>query len=452
MAIWQFWKRNNDLGIMPEQKAEKPSVPGMIILGTKSGRAVYQEWGAKKAIEEGLKASAIFYSCVNLRAQAMAQVPWKVYSVAKDGTRTELPDHPLTLLLKRPHPSFSWAELMQLCSMHIDLAGNFYLKEIRAGSAGKPLELAPLIPYAVSIIPDPFHIVSSYKYRPPGTGMDIAIPSQDMIQIKTLNPDNFLFGLPTIQAAAKSVDIDRDAGDWQKLSFQNRGVSDVAIVLDENTTQDQYQALREHYREEVAGPTNARKPFFTTKDVKTLNQNAVEMDYINSRQAIWQEIASAMGVPLPMIGVLTDATLANIQTSRRIFWLDTMLPLLRMVEAQLNQQLAIEFGDNIVLGYDTSSVEALREDYGAKLTQASQLFSMGVDLQRIDKLLELGIPEVEQLEGSDVGYIQAGLIPVGADLGMPMGDGAPEDNANDAQLAFGQGAKAPANVAPEGGA
>lgn len=440
MATWQFWRREQQ----PETvKAAKATVPEMIILGTKSGKAVYQEWGAKKAIQEGLKASAVFYACVNLRAQAMAQVPWKVYSVDRDGVRTELPDHPLNVLLKRPHPSFSWSELMQLCSMHIDLAGNFYLKEIRAGSAGKPLELAPLIPYAVSIYPDPYHIVRSYEYAPPGSGQRIQIPATDMIQIKTINPDNFLFGLPTIQAAAKSVDIDRDAGDWQKLSFQNRGVSDVAIVLDENTTQDQYEALKAHYREDNAGPTNARKPFFTTKDVKTLNSNAVEMDYINSRQAIWQEIASAMGVPLPMIGVLTDATLANIQTSRRIFWLDTMLPLLRMVESQLNQQLASEYGDNIVLGYDTSGVEALREDFGAKLAQAQQLFAMGVDLQRIDQMLELGIPDVEQLEGSDIGYIPAGIIPTGADLGMPTGDGSPEDNARDAQLAFGQGTKQP---------
>jgi len=137
-----------------------------------------------------------------------------------------------------------------------------------------------------------------------------------------------------------------------------------------------------------------------------MNQSAVEMDFVASRTKVWSEIASAMGVPLPMIGVLEDATLANIETSRKIFWMDTIVPLLRKIRSQINAQLASEFG--LYLDYDLSGVEAMREDYGQKLEAAERLFRLGVPFNRINEVLEL---EVGEIEGGETGYLPAGLIP-----------------------------------------
>jgi hypothetical protein len=132
------------------------------------------------------------------------------------------------------------------------------------------------------------------------------------------------------------------------------------------------------------------------------------LDFVNSRSQVWAEICSAMGVPQPMVGILTDATLANIETSRRIFWMDTIIPLMRTIKGQLNVQLASQFGPEWVLDYDISDVEALREDYGKKLEEAKALFSMGVPFNRINEKLGLGF---EPIEGGDSGYLPSGLIP-----------------------------------------
>lgn len=433
---WRFWKREKAAPAITDGIPQKRYTIEELLLTITGGKAQFQKWDAKEAIENGLRASAIFYACVNQRAQAISQVPWRVYKKAKnkDDTREELPEHPLQKLIDNPNPDFSWAEIMSLCSQHIDLAGNFYMAETRAGNTRTPIELMPLVPYGVKIIPGVLRLVEAYEYTGQ-SGRKLTFSANDVVQIKTTNPNDFLFGMPTIQAAGRAVDIDRSAGAWQKSSLDNRGVSDYAIVLDSDTTQDQYDRLREYHKERQAGPENARKPFFTTKDVKPLNQSAVEMDFVNSRLSTWQEIASAMGVPLPMIGVLADATLANIETSRRIFWTDTIVPLLRMIKDQLNAQLAIEFGADIELDYDLSGVEAMREDMGLKLDNARKLWDMAVDLQRINKMLELDIPDIETLEGSDVGYINAGLLPAGEDFSDDM---AASDNDPDAaRAAFG---------------
>jgi hypothetical protein len=114
--------------------------------------------------------------------------------------------------------------------------------------------------------------------------------------------------------------------------------------------------------------------------------------------------------------LLEDATLANIETARRIFWIDTILPLLRMIRGQLNRQLAEQFGPDWVVDYDITDVEALREDYGQKLEEAKALFAMGVPFNTINEKLKLGF---DPIAGGDVGYLSAGLLPTDFDRAEP---------------------------------
>jgi len=273
-----------------------------------------------------------------------------------------------------------------------------------------PVELWPMLPQGVKIQAGKQRLIDLYRYQYGGITRDIQSP--DMVHVKTANPNDFLFGMPTIQAAGRAVDVDRESSIWQLGSMQNRGISDYAIIIDPETTAEQMERLRELHKSKQAGSANARAPFFTTRDIKTLNQSAVELDFVDSRSKVWAEICSAMGVPAPMVGLLEDATLANIETARRIFWIDTIIPLLRMIRGQLNRQLAEQFGAEWFIDYDISDVEALREDYGKKLDEARKLFDMGVPFNRIAEQLELG---VEPIEGGDIGYLTAGLIPTNFD-------------------------------------
>jgi HK97 family phage portal protein len=368
----------------------------------------FQKWDTEVAIEQGLKASAIFYACVNRRAQSVGQIPWVAKKKQRDGTMVEAPESPLQKLIDNPNPDFAWAEMTELLSQHIDLAGNSYWSIIRAGNANQPVELWPVLPQGIKIQAGKTRLVDFYRYQYGGITRDIQ--SEEMVHVKTVNPNDFLYGIPTIQAAGRAVDVDREASQWQLNSMHNRGISDYAIVIDPETTAEQMSRLRELHKEKQASSNNARAPFFTTRDIKTLNQSAVELDFVNSRLKVWEEICSAMGVPPVMVGIMENATLANIETARKIFWADTITPLLRMIRSQLNAQLASQFGPEWYIDYDLGGVEALREDYSKKLDEAKKLFDMGVPFNTISELLKLG---VEPIEGGDIGYLQGGLLPAG---------------------------------------
>jgi phage portal protein BeeE len=383
MAVFDFFRK---------RPAELKSVSLPELLLTLGRMApVFDKWDAEVAVEQGLKASAIFYACVDRRAKSIASVPWKAMRKQRDGTMVHAPDSPLQRLIDRPNPDFAWSEMMELVSHHIDLAGNAYWTIIKAGNDGNPVELWPVLPQGIKIQAGRTRLIDFYRYQRAGVTRDIQ--TADMVHIKTANPNNFLFGMPTIQAAGRAVDID------------------YAIIIDPDTSPEQLDRLKAMHKEKQAGADNARKPFVTTKDIKMLNQTAVEMDFVASRSKVWAEICSAMGVPQPMVGLLEDATLANIETARRIFWIDTMIPLLRLIRGQLNRQLAEQFGPEWAIDYDTSDVEALREDYAKKLTEARALFDMGVPFNVINEKLELGM---DPIDGGDVGYLSAGLLPAGS--------------------------------------
>jgi hypothetical protein len=89
---------------------------------------------------------------------------------------------------------------------------------------------------------------------------------------------------------------------------------------------------------------------------------------------------------------------------------------LRQIEAQLNLQLASEFGPGVRITYDLSNVEALEDDQGAKIDRAARLWSMGVPLAEVNRILELGI-DTDSITGADVGYLPSGLLPTHFDAG-----------------------------------
>ena len=411
MALIDFFKRRELMTV-----AKSVTLPELLLTYSRTA-PVFQKWDTETAVEQGLKASAIFYACVDRRAKSVAQIPWKAYRKQRDGTMTEAPDSPLQKLIDRPNPDFAWSEMMELMSQHIDLAGNSFWSIIRAGNASQPVEIWPLLPQGVKIKAGQQRLIDFYRYQYGGVTRDIQSP--DMVHVKTANPNDFLFGMPTIQAAGRAVDVDREASMWQLNSMHNRGISDYAIIIDPDTSPEQIERLKDLHKEKQAGATNARQPFLTTRDIKTLNQTAVEMDFTASRSKVWAEICSAMGVPQPMVGLLEDATLANIETARRIFWIDTITPLLRMMKSQLDRQLAQQFGPEWCIEYDISDIEALREDYGQKLDEAAKLFAMGVPFNTINEKLKLGIDDIE---GGGIGYLSAGLLPTDFDRSEPATD------------------------------
>lgn len=374
------------------------------------GRPVRNEWDYQNAIKHGYKRSATVYSCINLIAKSAASVEWKTYKRIKGGTWEEVLDHPLSLLIENPNPFMSRKDFIERMTHSLYLGGNSIFTKVR-GAGNNVLELWYLPQENIKPIPDARKFISHYEYNAEGVRRNIK--TQDIIHNQFLNPSDLFWGIAPIRAAAEIIDTDNEAIKWNRGSMQQRAIADGAFIIDQPLTEDQWKEARQQITDNHAGAENARNFWVLGAGAtwQPMSMTPAEMDFIESRKLNREEICSIFNVPPVMIGIYENATLANIETGRKIFWLDTIIPYLVDIRNSLNAALAMEYGADIKLDFDTSTVEAIQENIQDKIANATSLFAMGVPFNEINKKLDLGFDEIE---GGEVGYLAANLIPTNA--------------------------------------
>lgn len=396
-------------------RIEQKSYSAPQLLTFQNGKsAKFNDWNTALAIKEGYKNSTWVYACVRMRSQAVSSVPWRAEKLTSEGWQHQ-PDSDLQRLIDRPNPDMDRTMLFKFVMQHLDLSGNSFLSKVRTTPNSLPYQLWVLMPDRIKVIPGSVRLVDEYRYDAAGNR---SIPPEDMVQFMYPDPENMYFGVAPLKPAGQAVDIDNEAERFQKVSLENRGLSDLHVEIPEDTDPDDLDRMKKRFNEDNTGARNARRTLFTNAKITQLNVTAAELDFVNSRKFTREEIFTAYGVPPPMLGVYDNATLANIETARQIFWRDTIVPVLDELEAKLNLSLTYEFGSEWRLKYDISNVTALQENYTGKVDNAAKLWAMGVPFNEINEKLGLGL---EESDAGEVGYLPAGVLPVDF-AGMQFGD------------------------------
>lgn len=395
---------------------------GLLISSMQDRQVLWSEWDTGKAIRDGFKASAILYRAIALMMQSVASVPWSAY--VRDGKEWKpSEDHPLTELLEYPNEFMSRQQLMMLLTARMFTGGNEVLRKIRVRE-GPPVELWPT-PDLSNIHPVPSRLnwIDRWEYH--RDGQPFPIDPRDIIHTMFTDPANPFWGMSPLQAGARVIDTDVEAVRWNKLTLQNRAVTDGVFSAALPLQKDQWEQMREAVREQYAGADNARMPWVLGNGTtyQQMGLSPVEMDFLESRKFNREEIAGLIGVPLPLIVSQADNTYANYETSRKALWGDAVVPFLDLVKDTLNRSLVPDFGDRrrLMVGYDTSAIEALREDFHKKIETGERMQRMGWPLNAINQRLELGM---EPVDGGDVSLVPSTMIPItmageGTDTGTP---------------------------------
>lgn len=394
----QAWK------LAKQMDEQKQLTPMDTLPAWKSNRPVWKDWDTDNAIRCGFKASTWVYSCINRIAKTAASVPWKVYRRSADGELEEVPNHPLEQLLRGPNPFMSGQDLMERLVHHLYLGGNSLLSKVRVNNI--VAELWTLNPSQITPIPTQTEFIAAYEYR--ANGQVQRIPPGDILHIMFIDPSNVYWGMAPLQAVARAVDTDVELLDFQKVSLQNRAISDGVFSFKHPLTKTQWEEARQMIKDQHMGAGNARTPWVLGGEATwtPMSLSPAELDFIESRQFSREEICSVFAVPPPLVGLYDNATLANIETARKIFWLDTMIPLLEDLKSSFNLSLTRDFGDDLVLSYDVSNVQAIQENYTEKVQTAQALWSMGVPFNEINQKLQLGFDEIA---GGETGYLPLNL-------------------------------------------
>lgn len=371
------------------------------------GRPIWKEWDYQNAILEGYKKNSLVYSCVDKIAKSASSVDWYVYRKKADGSYEVIQNHPLEQLIAKPNPYMSRRDFITRWTHSMFLGGNSLTLKIRDGK-GKVIEMWYLPQDTTSPVPSAQNFVEKYEYDYNGIKKDIK--PFDIIHDSFIDPSNLYWGMSPLKSASMLIDSDNEAVLWNKTALSQRAISDGAFIIDQPLTQEQWTETKSQIETEHSGSQNARKFWVLGAGAKwqPMSLSPVEMDFIQSKKLNREDICSIFGVPPSMIGFYENATLANIETARKVFWLDTIIPFLNGIRDCFNSSLALEYGD-VYIDYDTSTVDALQVNIADKIANATSLFSMGVPFNKINTLLDMGLDEIE---GGDIGYLPSNLIPM----------------------------------------
>jgi hypothetical protein len=134
-----------------------------------------------------------------------------------------------------------------------------------------------------------------------------------------------------------------------------------------------------------------------------------DMDFLNLKHLSATEIAMCFGVPSQLVGVPDAQTYANVQEARLALYEETIIPLLRKVESDMNEWLIPMFGENLAFEYDVDEIPALSERRRLIYANVSQAVAQGI-LTRNEAREQLGYSPIS---GADGLYISATLFPIG---------------------------------------
>jgi len=350
------------------------------------------------------------YACVKRIAKSAASVPLKVVRVHRDGTEEDVEDHPLKTLLDSINPYMGPRFFFETLYANLEIFGNAYLEKVRRGQTGPPIELYPLRPDRMTIVPHPKNFIDGYLYAV--NGRRLAFEAGQVAHLRTINPTDDYYGLSTLEAAALAVETDQYAIGYNRSFFKNNATPEGIMRNKTAVKEGDVERVKKEFDRLFKGAANAHRIAWLEGEWEWLQIGMRQRDaqFIDARKMSREEILAAFDMPPVMVGIFEFANYANSKEQQAIFWEVTMLPRLRFVEDELNEKLTADFGDGIKLRYDTSGIEALKEDEDAKTERAIKKVRNAL-LTPNEARQELGYQEVDN-PAMDVHYLEFGLTPI----------------------------------------
>ncbi|CAB4132188.1 portal_HK97, phage portal protein, HK97 family [uncultured Caudovirales phage] len=185
-------------------------------------------------------------------------------------------------------------------------------------------------------------------------------PARDIIHFRSHTPRHPLIGESPIKAAALAIGINVALSKTQAFFFNNMNRPSGILSTDKDLTKEQMTRLREVFAEQSKAWATGGMPILSSGlSFNQLSVDSVDAQLIESQRMSIEDIARVFGVPLPIIGDLSKATMNN--TEQLIsMWLSISLgSLLENIERSFDT--AFGFGPDEYTELDVSAL--LRTDF-----------------------------------------------------------------------------------------
>lgn len=395
MGILDIFRR------LPERKESQASK----LMVINPGQPVWSPRNYESFAREAYGKNVVAYQSINRIADAIASVKLGVYR-----GETELTEHPLLTLLRRPNPMQSYGDYVRAKVSYLMIAGNGYEERFIVGSEVK--ELYQLRPDRMSIMPSTNGVPAAYIYK---VGQNITrwevdprTLNSDVRHLKLFNPLNDWYGMSPIEAGAYALDQNNESMAWMQALLQNSARPSGALTVKDGGTlaDENFNRLKAQIEEQYSGSINAGRPMLLEGGLEwqQMGLSPTDMGIIESKFASARDVALAFGVPPQLLGIPGDNTYANYAEARLAFWEDTALPLLQMIVNDWNNWLGSLYG--VTIRPDVDGIPAIAE----KRLRMWQMADASQDLTINERRAIKGYGPID---GGDTLFVSSAEIPLG---------------------------------------
>lgn len=363
--------------------------------------------------------NSVVYACLQILSQSIPEPPLLAYEVGENLERKLLPfDHPLRRLIRAPNEQMTEYEMMEMIELHLGICGRSnWLK--RRDNLGQVVALYPLRPDRIGPIygkDDADPVLWGWGYIPPGAESVVEIPKSEIMSFLLPDPagetGGIVEGLGPLQVLAREVETDNEATSFVYALLKNSATPNGLLrVKTPILSRKQLEEIKHRFMAQFGGAKRGEPAVLDADtEYESTGFNLQQLEFPNLRHVSEARIAAAFRVPSILVGLkvgLDAGIRATIQDQRRFFTETTLASRWRRLSDTFTNQLATEFGDNIVLRYDTTQVKALTDQSRFEVQPIKEAFQVGAVTMDEYRIKVLGLPPLDGGQGNFV------LIPVG---------------------------------------
>ena len=313
------------------------------------------------------------FACINARAENTAKAKLFLFKKQQKDKPVQITEHPFLDLIGRNNiHGLSFFELIFSIIVQLDLFGNsyvYYPKNI----LGMPADMILLSDPSKVKINRMKDMKLKYILRE-GTN-ETEYTSDEIIHFKFPSPVNMTYGKSTISAIIDILKSEIQQSNYQLSFYRNDARPGTVLEMPGDLSESHYNRLITRWNNRYKGSKNSNKVTVLDNGMKIsrMDNSPKEIDFINSRREVRDEIFSIFRVPKVVLAITDQVNYANAYAGLTSFILNTIIPLSKFIESKLDSFVKMNYDQSLTLKleYDTFENEEV------KLNQHRMLIETG---------------------------------------------------------------------------
>lgn len=297
------------------------------------------DWDMDRAVKDALMKVTWVYRCVEAIAGNAARVP--VVTRKNNPYDGELftVDSLNYVFNSKANVGESSFEFRKRLSAQLLLSRKGVFVEVERSRGGELLSLSLLPPKYVEPIKDIKKYVTGYEVKIPTTDgrgnpivLEKTLKADQVIWIKNPHPFDPYMGMTPLESLGLSIETDWYAKLYNRNFLLNDGRPGGLIIVKGQVSDEDREELKARFRGNIS--MAGRIGVITSDSGADFVDTATtprDAQYIESRSVTKEEIMIGFGVPESVLSNAAGRTFDNAEIERVIFWQETMLPHLELV-------------------------------------------------------------------------------------------------------------------------